>query len=422
MSYVVFKQNMLSYMRNQRAIGSKEDFAKKLVQEYDALVHRGYDMINKITVSTGNTELMESTLIGVLNTAFQQSAGEHPLYTNLGPVFQAYWTGATMNLFPPPLPTAVPAPAIHIAQVSNSITNTGTWNGRDSQVIPPEVVDEIEDTDEEDLIAEGFAIAQANTLVEEEEQDTIPQGLVFGGFDLNFGQGTGEVGGPNPIEKIRRNAGQSNSSGRSRGRKSGKSCLSDPELFQVAGRGEFWPAKGTYPNFELSRIDDFGTPWFVENPEYFAKFTRKMQITLADGTVQTFSVHVDLASLLIPAFEEINSLGLNKWIKNCAGTKAVRNVRNSSSLSNHAWALAVDINSRDYPFENKPSFRDDGYYENGVKKRDYTEQDLGHCKVAEVILKHGKGTLQWLTGNDPMHISLYECTWNGIPSFVKPFG
>ena len=55
MSYDIFKQNMLSYMRNQRAIGSKEDFAKKLVQEYDSLVRRGYDLVNKITISTGNT-------------------------------------------------------------------------------------------------------------------------------------------------------------------------------------------------------------------------------------------------------------------------------------------------------------------------------------------------------------------------------
>lgn len=423
MSYNIFKQNMLSYMRNQRAIGSKEDFAKKLVQEYDSLVHKGYDSINKITVSTGNLELMESTLVGVLNTAFQQSAGEHPLYTNLGPVFQAYWTGATMNLFPPPLPTAIPAPAIHIAQVSNSITNTGTWNGRDSQVIPPEEAEEFENDDDAFLEAEGYAIAQANVRVQQEDPDFDPFQQQGGGvLNLNRNFATGSEAQPFTQQQIRRTAGQSNASGQRTGRRSGRSCLSDQELFQTAGRGEEWPAKGTYPNFEVSRIDAAGTPWFVENPEYFKKFTKTIQVTIASGEVLSLSVHVDLASLLIPAFEEINRLGLNKWIDNCAGSKAVRNIRNGTSLSNHAWALAVDFNSTHYRFENKPSFREDGYYEKGVKVRDYNEQDLGYCKVVEVILKHGNGTLQWLTDNDPMHISLYECTWNGVPSFVKPFG
>lgn len=423
MSYDIFKQNMLSYMKNQQAIGSEEDFAKKLVQEYDSLVRRGYDSINKITISSGNTELMENILVGVLNTAFQQSAGEHPLYTNLGPVFQAYWTGATMNLVPPPLPTAIPAPAIHIAQVSNSITNTGTWNGRDSAVIPPEEAEEVENDDESFLQAEGNAIEQANTRVQQQDSffDEFEQ-REGGALNLGFNFATGSESPPFTQQQIRRTAGQSNASGQRTGRRSGKSCLSDQELFQTAGRGEHWPAKGTYPNFEVSRIDAVGTPWFVENPEYFKKFTKTIQVTIASGEVVSLPVHVDFASLLIPAFEEINRLGLNKWIKNCAGTKAVRNVRNGTSLSNHAWALAIDLNSSDYRFEFKPSFREDGYYNKGVKVRDYNEQDLGYCKVVEVILKHGKGALQWLTDNDPMHISLYECTWNGVPSFVKPFG
>jgi hypothetical protein len=123
-------------MRNQRAIGSKEDFAKKLVQEYDALIHRGYDTFNTISVSKGNTEAMETTLIGILNTAFQQSSGEHAIITNLGPAFQAYWTGATMNLFPPPIPDALP-PTIHIQQVSNFVTNLGNWQPVDKTTLLP---------------------------------------------------------------------------------------------------------------------------------------------------------------------------------------------------------------------------------------------------------------------------------------------
>ena len=40
MSLDIFKRNMLSYMQNQRGIGSYEDYAKKLTQEYDAACKR----------------------------------------------------------------------------------------------------------------------------------------------------------------------------------------------------------------------------------------------------------------------------------------------------------------------------------------------------------------------------------------------
>ena len=145
MSYDIFKQNMLSYMQNQQGIGSKEDFAKKLVQEYDSLIKRGRDTKNGITISKGNTESMESTLISVLNAAFQQSSGEHAIITNMGRAFQAYWTGATMNLMPPPLPTLTPAGVmVHITQVSNTITNPGTWGQVDTtNLIPKEVAEQL---------------------------------------------------------------------------------------------------------------------------------------------------------------------------------------------------------------------------------------------------------------------------------------
>ena len=133
MSYELFKQNMLGYMSNQSSIGSKEDFAKKLVQEYDSLIKRGHDTINKISIAEGNTKAMESVLINILNTAFQQPSGEHAIITNLGPAFQTYWAGAQMNLFPPPLPTVTATGVmVHITQVSNMITNTGEWGVVDS--------------------------------------------------------------------------------------------------------------------------------------------------------------------------------------------------------------------------------------------------------------------------------------------------
>ena len=128
MSLDIFKQNMLNYMQNQKGVGSKEAFAKKLVQEYDAAVKRGFDSVNLIGIASGNTAAMEATLIGVLSVASMKTEGEYALITNMGKAFQAYWTGATMRSFPPPLPTIGPQGVmIHISQVSNFVTNPGTW-------------------------------------------------------------------------------------------------------------------------------------------------------------------------------------------------------------------------------------------------------------------------------------------------------
>lgn len=136
MSLQIFKQNMLSYMRNQGGISSYGDFAKKLTMEYDMAVKRGFDTTNNIKIAKGNTELMESTLNGILATALQQSSGEHPIITNMGPAFIAYWTGATMSQVPPPI---IPSPGaiLNITTVSSFITDPGIWQPTDIQLFAP---------------------------------------------------------------------------------------------------------------------------------------------------------------------------------------------------------------------------------------------------------------------------------------------
>ena len=166
-------------MKNQRNIGSKEDFAKKLVQEYDAACKRGFDTLNGITISQGNTEAMEATLIGVLNTAFQQSSGEHAIITNMGKAFQVYWSGATMNLFPPPLPTLVPF-SVHIAQVSNFVTNPGTWTPSDVTIIPPKPLKELlqEIPDDNNTVEGATALVEAvgsTEILSDDGEDAGPQ-------------------------------------------------------------------------------------------------------------------------------------------------------------------------------------------------------------------------------------------------------
>ena len=61
------------------------------------------------------------------------------------------------------------------------------------------------------------------------------------------------------------------------------------------------------------------------------------------------------------------------------------------------------MNSELYPYPT--AFRADGLYSGKVKKRDFTEFDLGFQKVAQVFVSVG---MTWLKNNDPMHVSIYE--------------
>ena len=166
MSLEIFKQNMLSYMQNQAGINSYGEFAKKLTLEYDMAVKRGFDSVNSITVSKGNTELMESTLNGILATAFQQPSGEHPIITNMGPAFIAYWTGATMSAVPPPI---IPSPGaiLNIATVSSMITNPGTWQPTDLKSLEPIPIEPPDDEPGEPTTEELLAkVPDDNNTVE----------------------------------------------------------------------------------------------------------------------------------------------------------------------------------------------------------------------------------------------------------------
>ena len=169
MSLEIFKQNMLSYMQNQPGIDSYGDFAKKLTSEYDMAVKRGFDSVNSITVGKGNTELMEATLNGILATALQQPSGEHPIITNMGPAFIAYWTGATMSAVPPPV---IPSPGavINIAIVSSMITNPGTWQPTDIQSLEPILIKASDTTTPTKKVFEdSYALSDEDIAVKKEE-------------------------------------------------------------------------------------------------------------------------------------------------------------------------------------------------------------------------------------------------------------
>ncbi len=178
----------------------------------------------------------------------------------------------------------------------------------------------------------------------------------------------------------------------------------DEALFKKCGNG-VWPALGTAPNFQISSTQEAGKCtryWYKVNTEYMTKNCTQVMFPTASGD-KKITIHKDLAAIIKPALDEIRRLGLQKYIENCAGGLAVRNVTCGSRLSNHSWGTAIDMNSSKYPYGY--SFGDDGIYVGKVKKRDFDAFDKGFLQVAKIFQNRG---MTWLKKNDPMHVSIYE--------------
>lgn len=102
MSYLLFKNNMNSFMNNQVGVTNSTDFAKKLTSEYDSLIRRGQETINQVSVDKTNTSLMELSLTAMLSIA---SLSKIPVDINnqIGKAMILYWLGATMQKYPIPI-------------------------------------------------------------------------------------------------------------------------------------------------------------------------------------------------------------------------------------------------------------------------------------------------------------------------------
>ena len=75
MSFTTFKQQMNNYMTNQDGIGSFGDFAKKITQEYDLAIKRGFQTVNSIPISAGNTAGMENLVNIACTVALSRTGG-----------------------------------------------------------------------------------------------------------------------------------------------------------------------------------------------------------------------------------------------------------------------------------------------------------------------------------------------------------
>jgi hypothetical protein len=177
----------------------------------------------------------------------------------------------------------------------------------------------------------------------------------------------------------------------------------DEALFRKCGNG-VWPAVGTAPNFQVSstQAGKCTRYWYKVNTEYMTKNCTQIMFPTASGD-KKITVHKDLAAIVKPAIVRIKALGLQKYIQNCGGGLAVRNVTCGSRLSNHSWGTAIDMNTTLYPYGYK--FRADGIYAGNAKIRDLNEFDKGFQQVAAIFKSQG---MTWLSNNDPMHVSIYE--------------
>ena len=182
----------------------------------------------------------------------------------------------------------------------------------------------------------------------------------------------------------------------------------DDALFKKCGNG-IWPAKGSPGAFEVQSSENTGAKcsnptryWYKVNDAYLKANCTEIMFPTKKGASKIL-VHKNLAAIIKPALEKIKAQGLQKYIENCAGGLAVRNVTCGSRFSNHAWGTAIDMNTSVYPYGY--NFQADGIYEGKKKVRDLNDFDKGFQQVAAIFKSEG---MTWLSRNDPMHVSIYE--------------
>lgn len=177
----------------------------------------------------------------------------------------------------------------------------------------------------------------------------------------------------------------------------------DLALFKLCGNG-IWPALGSAPNFEVRTVEPGKCDryWYKVNKEYMIKNCTEIMFPTATGDKKIL-VHKNLAAIVKPAIAQIKAAGLQKYIENCGGGLAVRNVTCGARLSNHSWGTAIDMNTIKYGYGT--SFKSDGIYKGKTKVRDLDEFDRGFLRVASIFRAQG---MTWLSTNDPMHVSIYE--------------
>lgn len=126
MSLSLFKNNLLRYMQNPNGIDKFEDFADKVVFEYDLLIKSGFQTINGNKIISGNTDSMRTSVEMACRKSLQKEKGLHDFVNDLGNATRQYWIQAEFIVGVPPV---IPATATigNILLDSAIITNIGVW-------------------------------------------------------------------------------------------------------------------------------------------------------------------------------------------------------------------------------------------------------------------------------------------------------
>jgi hypothetical protein len=408
MSWQIFKDNLLQFANNPDSINDTSAAAKKWADEYDAAIKRGKDVLNQVSIKQGNKAAMEQLFKIALDKGLT-STGPYDLVGEMGKGVIAYWTGATLNEFPIPIIPATGATS-NVSVVSNVVLNAGTWQpavstpglatpeAEEAEAVKIDIDEEYpknQQAYEEEFESEESAMQNNSNVSEEEAYDNVEE------YNKEI-QAASEDSGED-ISETNPPTGTSGTSSDLPPKAKPPVARGDQALFKRCGNG-VWPALGTAPDFEIQRTDPGKCPrnWYKVNKEYMVKNCTEIMFPTASGDKKIL-VHKDLAAIVKPALTKIKEKGLQKYIKNCGGGLAVRNVTCGNRLSNHSWGTAIDMNTEVYPYGYK--FKDDGIYSGGKKIRDLNEFDKGFQQVAAIFKSQG---MTWLSSNDPMHVSIYE--------------
>jgi hypothetical protein len=149
MSWEVFKQNILRVSDSPESINSTDMIADLYAKEYDAAIKRGFDSTHKVTLKSGNVELMKKLFKLALDKGLTQT-DEYDLVGAMGDGVLAYWAGAVMNNIPVPIEPAKGATS-NVSVTSNLVVSNGKWQR------PTNVASDFMEFPQDDIPAVEFA-------------------------------------------------------------------------------------------------------------------------------------------------------------------------------------------------------------------------------------------------------------------------
>jgi len=123
MSWSIFKSQLLVGMQSYSYGNDINQFVKQFTASYDLAIRTGGDTINRVSVIKGNTVLMETTLLSIIQQT--QLSNNRTLLDSIGPAVISYWVGVEFSKIPPLIP-AIGAIS-NITTLNGLVISTGKW-------------------------------------------------------------------------------------------------------------------------------------------------------------------------------------------------------------------------------------------------------------------------------------------------------